>query len=162
MPLQHDILNLQRFDTLRYRHFDSQPTIGKSLYNVQHFPNATTIKVKDMGAHRLVPTCPPAYYNPQAPPQYIRIHHYLGSWESYYTARPRDPRRDNPAMLQSKDWTKWQRESAACTAGPNNTTQPWLAAFVRYFGRKRAQYLLADVGVIVSSSMTAANTTTTS
>ena len=137
-------VNATRFDTLRFRYFGATQ-IGKSLFDVSQLDvkNESSYKpgagTKRFGAHRLLPWCPSPWFQKE---HYIRVQHYLGSWESY-TSRQNDPRIGG---IKSRE--NWEKQSAKDSQRAGYTILPWIKLFVDVMGEEASRILLEDVGVM--------------
>uniref|UniRef100_A0A7S3L5Z0 Glycosyltransferase family 92 protein n=1 Tax=Amphora coffeiformis TaxID=265554 RepID=A0A7S3L5Z0_9STRA len=130
--------NPLRFDTLRYRH-RARLLIGKSFYDLTHFlPQGNGTRAYfhhrgDMGTHRILPACPDPWPRPG---HWLRINHYVGSWESYNA-------RQNDTRVRPRE--QWEHKGNI-SMGVDDTIRPWIGAFVRHMGMERSRHLLADAG----------------
>lgn len=135
-------LDPHRFETLRWRYHKS-PKIkaqdGKSILDVSRIPLATLESESSFTRpHALLPECPSIYYHNNA---FVRINHYLGSWE-YYSFRANDPRQG-----AKKNRRMWSGQSNQTDKSNGDEIRPWISGFVRYFGIEEAERLLDGCGL---------------
>jgi hypothetical protein len=143
------ILDPRQFNTLRWRYHQKYKKFqhGKAFADLslipglenKGFPNGLN-GTKRVSLHRFLPLCRPPIYHRRA---YLRINHYLGSWEEYSFRQ--DRRRGG-----DKTRAKWEEEAVVQDGGASDEIRPWIGAFVRHFGEQKAKYLLEGVGLPAS------------
>ena len=143
-----DVIDPQRFDTLRFRHYGNN-IIGKSIFNVQNLkPNATVHTdgtrywhtYGRMGAHRVLPWCPFPFYRKN---HWMVVNHYVGRWEDF-SNRKNDPRfrgqaGKDPGQKTRDHWIK----NGNVSLGTSDTLRLWAAGFVQHMGKELTSLLLA-------------------
>jgi hypothetical protein len=72
------VVDPKRFDTLRYRYM-GEIAIGKTMSDLSRTHGRFTARSK-VWVHRFMDWCRPPWYTGG---DLLRIHHYIGSWESY-------------------------------------------------------------------------------
>jgi hypothetical protein len=135
-----------RFDTLRWRYHQVYKNFqhGKAFADLslihdlenKGFPNGLN-GTKRVSLHRFLPLCRPPIYHKRA---YLRINHYLGSWEAYSFRQDRRKGGD-------KNRGTWEEQAVVEDGGASDEIRPWIGAFVRHFGEEKATYLLEGAGL---------------
>jgi hypothetical protein len=136
----------KRFETLRWRHCASPkvpPQIGKSLLDVSKIPDLENKHYVErpflpFSTHRILPMCSYPFKHENA---FIRVNHYIGSWE-YYSFRTNDVRKGG-----KKNRDTWEKESAVQGGTSGDEIRPWMDGFVLVFGEKESIYLLEGSGL---------------
>jgi hypothetical protein len=144
-----NVIDPNQFDTLRWRYHQNYKTFqhGKAFADLslipdlvnKGFPNGLN-GTKRVSLHRFLPLCRPPVYHKRA---YLRINHYLGSWEEYSYRQDRRKGGD-------KNRAKWEEEAVVQDGGASDEIRPWIGAFVRHFGEEKAAYLLEGAGLPAS------------
>mmetsp|Transcript_36820 Transcript_36820/g.72410 ORF Transcript_36820/g.72410 Transcript_36820/m.72410 type:complete len:492 (-) Transcript_36820:460-1935(-) len=141
----------QKFTTLRFRHH-SRPGIfetsrfGKVLLDLGALPPGRVEVPNPHIVSHLLCIRPPVPCYGTAP---LRVHHYVGSWESYssrggYVGRTR------------KDF-ETKGGSSAVDYGEDDDTRGWMETFVASLGEKEAQRLTEGAGVVTTWAKLAQN-----
>jgi len=139
-------LDPRSFDTLRWRYHQNYSNYqhGKVFADVSRIPSIEKKGFKGglngtkrVDIHRFLPLCWPPIYYPRA---YLRIHHYLGSWESY-SYRP-DRRKGGV-----KNREAWAEQAVAQDGGATDEARPWIRGFAQQFSEVEAKRLLRGAGL---------------
>jgi hypothetical protein len=142
-----DFVDPVQFETLKWRHHQvpgyKSSQIGKSLIDVSRVPDLKNMDWPDrerfpFSPHRLVPICPEVHYHPKA---FIRINHYVGSWENY-SFRTNDGRKGG-----NKNRKAWETKSNIVGGLLGDEARPWVQGFVNLMGIDGSKILLADAGL---------------
>jgi hypothetical protein len=138
-----------QFSTLRWRYHQDYKSFqhGKAFADLslipglekKGFPNGLN-GTRRVSLHRFLPMCRPPIYHHRA---YLRINHYLGSWEEYSFRQ--DRRRGG-----DKTRANWEKEAVIQDGGASDEIRPWIGAFVRHFGEQTAMHLLEGAGLPAS------------
>ena len=137
----------RRFETLRWRHYadprQKLPQVGKSLLDVSKIPDLDTKHyvnrpLTPFSPHSILPMCADPYVHKNT---FIRVNHYIGSWE-YYSFRSNDGRKG-----ANKNRDKWEADSAAKGGKAGDEIRAWMDGFVRRFGEQESKYLLEGSGL---------------
>jgi hypothetical protein len=73
----------------------------------------------------------------------LKIHHYLGSWETYSY-------RNDSRKGAERSREAWEFRALFAKEGPNSDIVPWLQGFVEYYGTEHALQLLEGAGLPLS------------
>jgi hypothetical protein len=142
-----DFVDPKRFETLRWRHYtpaDVQvPQVGKSLLDVSKIPDLENKHYVDrpltpFSPHKMLPMCVHPFLEKNA---FIRVNHYIGSWE-YYSFRSNDGRKG-----ANKNRDRWEKDSAVKGGKSGDEIRPWIDGFVGVFGESESMYLLEGSGL---------------
>jgi len=133
-------LRARDFDTLRWRHYSKLAVIGKSVMDVSLVP---LHNITWFGTHRVIQLCPHAFHKKR---HYFRVHHYVGSWESY-NSRANDPRKVAGGTKGRKYWEK----QAYIDEGSDDVIRPWIRSFVRHMGDDLSKELLQGAGIYTNN-----------
>jgi len=142
-----DFIPARKMETLRWRHQKPPKNIniqiGKSIIDVSRVPDLKEMAWPDrsrtpFSPHRLLPICPAVHHYSRA---YIRINHYVGSWE-YYSYRVNDGRKG-----ANKNRQAWEAKSNLTGGTVGDEARPWIQGFVQIMGADTAELFLQDVGL---------------
>jgi hypothetical protein len=140
--VQESVIDVNRLDTLRYRHHAHRNdfvknALGKvimdvSLIDIVKSPNF-------MSLHRPIKTiCKAPWHNDWE--SGLRINHYLGSWESYSF-------RDDSRRGGERSREQWEYKATTNGEETDDNIRPWLDGFVREHGPDKAKELLDGAGL---------------
>jgi hypothetical protein len=131
------------FETLRWRYHVQEGTRenGKSLLDVSRIDRSVLDDPKNFRTpHRILNQCHSAWVDPVS---YVRLHHYLGSWE-YFTYKASDTRADDSAKRFAHKLHKQPRDVSHAA----DDVRPWLMGFVQHVGVDTARLLFEQQGVL--------------
>jgi Glycosyl transferase family 2 len=133
-------------DTLVYRHHAPRDdfvknALGKVLMDVSRIDVAAAPYF--MSLHRPIKTICPAPWHKDAEAG-LRIHHYLGSWDSYSF-------RDDARRGGERSWEQWEYKATTVSNHPDadsdDVIRPWVSGLVDTHGANVALDMLEHVGL---------------
>jgi Glycosyl transferase family 2 len=133
-------------DTLVYRHHAPRDdfvknALGKVLMDVSRIDVAAAPYF--MSLHRPIKTICPAPWHKDAEAG-LRIHHYLGSWDSYSF-------RDDARRGGERSWEQWEYKATTVSNHPDadsdDVIRPWVSGLVEAHGQDVALDMLEHVGL---------------
>lgn len=139
-------VDARNFDTLRWR-YGSKNQTGKSIVDLSRVAESNKSLLVHNSHLPVKGHCKMLYFKPksiQALP--IRLHHYLGSWESYSC---REDARENTAANRSvfaHSYEKWEAGALVHQGVPDDQVRPWIKGFVQMVGNEAAKTLLEGAG----------------
>jgi hypothetical protein len=131
------------FETLRWRYHVQESTRenGKTLLDVSRIDTSVLDDpVNFRTPHRLLNQCHSAWVDPVS---YVRLHHYLGSWE-YFTYKTSDTRAGDSAKRFAQRLHKQPKDVSHAA----DDVRPWLMGFVQHVGVDTARLLFEQQGVL--------------